>query len=156
KVRRWDRAAGPDGKECTFGFAQFEDAESLAVAVEVLKDVEVPVNKQTPAEGQADEDAALDSVEKTKLLISVDPNTVNYLGTYKESRGDEVVAGGRTDAARSALKQVVREMFFPPCRASKDADGDVSMGESAPQLGENVEVVNIPLAQEDELADIPA
>ena len=32
-----------DNKVYRFGFAEYEDPESLATAIEVLKDVEVPV-----------------------------------------------------------------------------------------------------------------
>jgi hypothetical protein len=37
RLRRWDRATDADGKQCSFGFAQYDDAESLSTAVEVLK-----------------------------------------------------------------------------------------------------------------------
>ena len=45
-LRRWTRATEPDGKPCTFGFAEYEDAESLETAAEIFKDgVEVPVKR---------------------------------------------------------------------------------------------------------------
>lgn len=183
KLRRWDKAIGADAKECTFGFAQFEDADSLAVAVEVLKDIEVPVKKQSPKPGAAtaaaaagngdaqgtEESAVKDTaddenpkdeyagIQKSKLVITADPATLSFLETYKQSRGDDVLPPAKIEAARSALKDAVRNLFYPPAvHVPKDADGDVAMGESGAQAGENVEVVNIPLAQEDELADIPA
>ncbi|EHK20721.1 uncharacterized protein TRIVIDRAFT_122344, partial [Trichoderma virens Gv29-8] len=59
----------------------------------------------------------------------------------------------RIEQARAALKLVVRELFYPPVVETADANGDVAMGNTDTE--ENVEVVNIPLAQEDELADIP-
>ncbi|PTB64908.1 hypothetical protein BBK36DRAFT_1170573 [Trichoderma citrinoviride] len=60
----------------------------------------------------------------------------------------------RIEQAREALKLVIRELFRPPVVETADANGDVAMG-NAVDTEENVEVVNIPLAQEDELADIP-
>ena len=44
-LRRWIRATDSDDKACKFGFAEYEDPESLGTAVEILKDVEVPVKR---------------------------------------------------------------------------------------------------------------
>jgi hypothetical protein len=64
-LRRWIRATDADEKPCRFGFAEFEDPESLEVAVEVLKEVEVPVKRQAPrAEGEEEQE-----VEKSTLLV---------------------------------------------------------------------------------------
>lgn len=45
-LRRWHRATDADGKKCSFGFAEFEDALSLQTAVEILKDIYIPKQKQ--------------------------------------------------------------------------------------------------------------
>lgn len=63
-LRRWIRATDADDKPCKFGFAEYEDPESLGTAVEVLKDVEVPVKRQMPSEGEEER-----QVEKSKLLV---------------------------------------------------------------------------------------
>lgn len=63
-LRRWIRATDADEKPCKFGFAEYEDPESLGTAVEVLKDVEVPVKRQTPTERGDDNE-----VEKATLLV---------------------------------------------------------------------------------------
>ena len=68
-LRRWIRAVDADGKPCKFGFAEYEDPESLGTAVEVLKDVQVPVARQTLSE-QADNKEGDADVEKSKLLVS--------------------------------------------------------------------------------------
>ncbi|KAI8628185.1 hypothetical protein F5Y19DRAFT_438439 [Xylariaceae sp. FL1651] len=156
KLRRWDRTVDSSGKELEFGFAQFEDAESLWIASELLRDIEVPIKKQTPVDTPATDDDTYDRFEKSKLQFRLDENSTKYLESYKEGRTDEAGAEARLDAARGALKQTIKNMFYPSLRAGADADGDVTMGEASAQNGENVEVVNIPLAQEDELADIPA
>lgn len=65
-LRRWIRATDADDKPCKFGFAEYEDPESLGTAVEVLKDVEVPVKRQMPSE---DGDKEEREVEKSKLLV---------------------------------------------------------------------------------------
>lgn len=159
KVRRWDSGQShlSDHKGALFGFAQYEDPESLAAAVELLKDIEVPVKKQSPTEKPpADEDDKFEGIEKEKLKVEVDPSTVKYLETWKESKGDDPALEARLGEARAALKQCIRELFYPPPPSTQDAEGDTNMGNGANGLGENVEVINIPLAPEDELADIPA
>ena len=69
-LRRWIRATDADDKPCKFGFAEYEDPDSLGTAVEVLKDVEVPVKRQTPSEGGDTEEQ---EVEKSTLLVSLGP-----------------------------------------------------------------------------------
>ncbi len=183
-LRRWDRAIDAEGKECTFGFAQYEDAESLHTAVEVLKGIEVPVKKQAPGtkpkkenediekgdveikkegedgegtKGEATEEKD-DGIEKKKLLVFVDDNSLNYLESWSNKRGDDQAADqARLDNARAALKAAINDLFYPPTQSKhEDADGDTQMHDGD-ATGENVEVVNIPIAQQDdELSDIPA
>jgi hypothetical protein len=155
-LRRWDRPVDSSGKELQFGFAQFEDAESLWIASELFRDVGVPVKKQTPSDEPAVDDETYDKFEKSQLQFRFDEITTKYLESYKEGRTDEAGAEARLETARGALKQTIKNMFYPSVRSRADADGDVTMGETSAQNGDNVEVVNIPLAQEDELADIPA
>ncbi|KAI2619903.1 hypothetical protein GGR54DRAFT_107690 [Hypoxylon sp. NC1633] len=156
KVRRWDRATDAAGKDMSFGFAQFDDAESLWIASEALKGIQVPVKKQTPTDQPAADDDTYEKFEKAALQVRLDETSSKYLEAYKEGRPDDTGAESRVEAARGALKQTIKNLFYPTSRPGADADGDVSMGDSSAQNGENVEVVNIPLAQEDELADIPA
>jgi hypothetical protein len=84
-LKRWLRATDADGKQCTFGFGEYEDLESLDTAIEVLKEVEVPIKKQIPKELQKDEgviqedmdDTIMeDEVEKTTLLVLWPANLV--------------------------------------------------------------------------------
>ncbi|KAK2066645.1 hypothetical protein P8C59_000441 [Phyllachora maydis] len=185
RMRRWDSGHShlSDHKGALFGFAQYEDPESLASAVELLKDVEVPVQKQmaglgpvkkddstspVKAEGDTDmkeDDAGGESIkkedgedeyggiEKVKLQVAVDELTLKYVESWKESRGADADVEARLQSARAALKDHVRQLFYP--KAPAVDEGEVK-GEGANGMGENVEVINIPLAQEDELADIPA
>jgi len=74
-LRRWTRAADADNKPCKFGFAEFEDAQSLETAAEVLKNIEVPSkrpvgkpSKPKSDEGRGEEDEEAE-VEKTMLLV---------------------------------------------------------------------------------------
>lgn len=161
RLRRWDAAKShlSDHKGELFGFAQYDDPDSLAAAVELLKDVELPVKKQEPTDGpvkdEFEEDDSYKDIEKVKLQVGVDESTVKFLETYEESRMDGSGKEARLEEARSSLKQAIRDLFYPPLRRTRDGDGDIAMG-GANASGDSVEVINIPLAQEDELADIPA
>jgi hypothetical protein len=66
-LRRWTRATDADEKPCKFGFAEYEDPESLSTAVEVLRDVEVPVKRQTPGEVKSKQENG--EIEKARLLV---------------------------------------------------------------------------------------
>jgi hypothetical protein len=66
-LRRWTRATDADEKACKFGFAEYEDPESLSTAVEVLRDVEVPLKRQMPKEVKSEDE---DETDKSKLLVS--------------------------------------------------------------------------------------
>ncbi|KAI9728090.1 MAG: hypothetical protein M1834_007806 [Cirrosporium novae-zelandiae] len=157
-LKRWTRATDADSKACTFGFAEYEDPESLATAVEVLRDVEVPVKRQT-ASGQKAQDT---KVEKSKLLVVVDDTTVSYLDQYKSSRSDQdsITSESRIEHAKSTLSAILHELENPSTLAQGaektliDQDGDTAMQESD---GQNAaEIVTIPLTVDDELSDIPA
>ncbi|KFA77440.1 hypothetical protein S40288_03115 [Stachybotrys chartarum IBT 40288] len=154
-LRRWDGSDSvmPENKGTKFGFAVFENPASLANAVQLLfeEGIEVPVEKQT-ATSEAPADDTYEGMEKTKLQVTVDESTQNYLESLKENNDDDEGVEQRLESARKALKQAVRSLFYPS--SAPTDDGDVKMGNN--EAGENVEVVNISLAQDDELADIPA
>jgi hypothetical protein len=72
-LRKWTRAIDADNKPCTFGFAEYEDSESLETAAEILKEVYVPLNKQHPKKYDQENGEGAETegkVEKTKLLVS--------------------------------------------------------------------------------------
>lgn len=155
-LRKWEASTSVmDGHKGTrFGFALFDDAESLSNAVKLLHDqnVQVPVTRQAgvsePPEGDN-----FEGIESTGLQVAVDPTSLKYVETFMEARADDPDAHRSLDRAQAALKQALRELFYPPASNGTDAEVDTSMKD---ELAENVEVVNIPIAQEDELADIPA
>ena len=68
-LRRWIRAMDADNKACRFGFAEYEDPESLATAIEVLKDVEVPVKPQAVTGTKKEEDGEVAKVDKSTLMV---------------------------------------------------------------------------------------
>lgn len=160
-LRRWIRATDADEKPCKFGFAEYEDPESLGTAVEVLKDVEVPVKKQTPSE---EGDKEEHEVEKSKLLVVVDEGTLTYLEQYESTKGEPDLAERQAllDNARNTLRAVLSDLFHPTSPTQKedastlDREGDITMGDSDhPTEGAPAEVVTIPIPVEDDLSDIP-
>ena len=66
-LKKWIRAMDADNKPCRFGFAEYEDPDSLATAIDVLKNVEVPVKSQSSHMKEGDESEA--KVEKSSLLV---------------------------------------------------------------------------------------
>jgi hypothetical protein len=85
-LRRWTRAYDVDNKPCTFGFAEYEDAESLETAAEVLPEVEVPAKKpekpevksEIKVEENGEENRGTKGVEKVKLLVRMPLNVWIY------------------------------------------------------------------------------
>ena len=69
-LKRWLRATDADNKACRFGFAEYEDPDSLSTAIQVLKDIEVPVKPQKASNGVKEEDNE-EKIEKSKLLVSI-------------------------------------------------------------------------------------
>ena len=67
-LKKWIRAMDADNKPCRFGFAEYEDPDSLATAIDVLKNVEVPVKPQSSE--KKDDDETDEKVEKSSLLVS--------------------------------------------------------------------------------------
>lgn len=67
RLRRWMRATDADEKPCRFGFAEYEDPESLEVAVEILKDIQVPIKRQAPKSEGIKKDE--EDIEKSTLLV---------------------------------------------------------------------------------------
>lgn len=179
-LRRWLRATDADEKPCKFGFAEYEDPESLRTAIEVLKDVDIPVKKREPRE-KSDEEPDGD-IKKSKLLVGKsgiivveeetnmlqivpDENSLTYIEQWEEQQGDQDEEQKQMllDHAREALEAVLKDIENPTAAGRKDTisgvdqDGDVEM-QNGQQLVDAVtgEVLNIPLSVDDELADIPA
>lgn len=75
RLRRWIRATDADEKPCRFGFAEFEDPESLEVAVEILKDIQVPVKRRAPKSEESEDQP---EVEKSTLLVCI-PTAISII-----------------------------------------------------------------------------
>ncbi|KAF2796650.1 hypothetical protein K505DRAFT_299736 [Melanomma pulvis-pyrius CBS 109.77] len=155
-LRRWTRATDANDKTQTFGFAEYDDAQSLETAAEIFKDVHVPTMRQNP--GDVHMENGDEEVEKTKLQIMVDDASIKYAEEWSKTRNeDETTVQFRIDTAKETLSQVIGSLFNPPNAPQLVHGGnmvrqDVQMHDSD---GVEVAVINLSAA-EDELADIPA
>ncbi|PHH87189.1 hypothetical protein CDD83_9196 [Cordyceps sp. RAO-2017] len=157
RLRKWECSAGIWAEhKPRLGLALFDDHDSVTIALKLLREqaLEVPVKRQQATANPAQDDA-FEGIEKTELKVAVDEATMEYQASLSEARGaEDAELQGRLESARAALKQVQLELFYPPLGSRADADADA--GANANDGQGNVEVVNISIAQEDELADIPA
>ncbi|KAF2196476.1 hypothetical protein GQ43DRAFT_255475 [Delitschia confertaspora ATCC 74209] len=185
-LRKWVRVTDANNKPCKFGFAEYEDAESLETAAEVLKGVQVPVEKpgtvateekaedsEVKAEVKDEPDVKMEEQHEEKeakekgteegelktstLLVSVDEASLRYADEWKARRQeDEAAAQFRIDSAKETLNSVLASLRNPQALAMRDHDGDSAMQEYRDPQALNAEVITIPLSADDELSDIPA
>ncbi|PFH63146.1 hypothetical protein XA68_17255 [Ophiocordyceps unilateralis] len=156
RLRKWESTTSLWASyKPAMGFATFEDDESIAFVQKLLREetFDVPVKRQQPTANPSTDDT-FEGIEKTRLKVAVDEAAIEYQASLDEGRAEDPDYGNRLEQARAALKQVQRELFYPPLGSLAIGDGDVAMSNADAQ--KNVEVVNISIAQEDELADIPA
>jgi hypothetical protein len=155
-LRRWTRAYDADNKPCTFGFAEFDDAESLETASEVLQNVKVPLKKPVPkTAGENGETADTEMNETATLLVVVDEASKKYASDWRERRKeDEQQTQFRIDQAKENLQQVLDGLFNPTVYKEQDDMTMVDISQAAdPVTGE---IITIPISADDELADVPA
>lgn len=157
KLRRWTRAKDADDNRCKFGFAEYEDVDSLDAANEIFgQGIEVPVFARG---GTIERESEGEEVKKMMLLVVVDEQSKSYISEWKGKQGEEDDARQfRLEACRDDLRanfaSMVNQAAFAANAVNGEENGgsDVKMGEAD---GENADVVNIPVSLEDELADIP-
>ncbi|RCI09693.1 hypothetical protein L249_3856 [Ophiocordyceps polyrhachis-furcata BCC 54312] len=156
RLRKWDSSTALWSQHRPLlGFATFDDADSFCFAFKLLRDekFKIPVKKQQPtANPSTDESFA--GIEKTVLNVAVDYHTLEYYFSLHDNRGEDPDYDGRLEQARAALKKVQMELFYPPLDNQPDGEDDVAMTNADTQ--KNVEVVNISIAQDDELSEVPA
>lgn len=156
KLRRWTRARDSGDRECGFGFAEFEDVESLEAASEIFGDVEVPV---FAADGSVvkGEEGEGEEVKKRKLNVVVDEASLKYIEEWKGKRREsEDQRQFRIESCREEVRNVLAGMVNASAHRANgrhsDRDGDVAMGEAN---GDAVEVLHLPNNLDSELGDIP-
>lgn len=157
KLRRWARARDADDKKCKFGFAEYEDVDSLDAANEIFgQGIDVPVFSKS---GTVEREEDGEEVKKMKLLVVVDEQSKNYIAEWKGKQGEEDDARQfRLDTCRDELRAnfaaMVNKAAFAANALNGDAngDGDVPLAEAN---GNNADLAGIPVSLEDELADLP-
>jgi len=160
KLRRWTRARDADDEKCKFGFAEYEDVDSLEAANEIFTDVEMPLFKN----GAVVKDDQ-GEVKKAKLLVVVDDQSRKYIDEWKgKRREDDDARQFRLDGCKEDLRQSLTSLANIGAFAangtvgnstSADGNGDVHMADGT-NGDAKAEIVTIPLGLEDELSDIPA
>ena len=170
-LRQWIRALGSDLKPTRFGWAEYDSADSLACALEVLKNnVQIPAKDQL--EGKAQETNGVENGDAhdeesrpkmDELLVTVDKKSLEYVEHWR-SRGSLASpedAQFRVDNAKEDLRQLLAEITNPRAKSEEVVNG--VNGDGIGQIRTETrtdavtgEVVTIPLTVEDELSDIPA
>lgn len=160
KLRRWTRARDADDKKCKFGFAEYEDVDSLEAANELFgQGIEVPAFKA----GQVIREGEDNEVKQTKLLVVVDEQSHKYIEEWTSKRNeDEDARQFRLDSCREDMRQCITSLtnttaFTANAVANGDANGAAGDVNGEQRNGDNPEVPFVPLTVEgeDELADIP-
>lgn len=160
KLRRWTRATDADGQNCRFGFAEYEDVDSLEAANEIYRDVEVPLIKNGAVERDEEGEPKM-----SKLLVVVDEQSQEYIREWKgKGKEDDDTRQFRIDGCKEDLRQCLTSIanafaFAINQGPNGSADSDTTMTDGMngePKQGNNAEVMTIPVAVEDELSDIPA
>lgn len=150
-LRRWTRAFDPEGKPCNYGFAEYEDADSLEIAAKLFEDFSVPIKKDSQIE--KDEGG---QVKTMKLTTFVDPQSEEYI--QKWSKGNEDELHFKMDGAQEDLRSVIAAYIDKVNKGEEFANDTELDGpiDYAAQAKESAELLNLPTATEDELAIIPA
>lgn len=160
KLRRWTRARDADDQKCTFGFAEYEDVDSLEAANELFgQGIEVPAFKarQLIREGENNE------VKQVKLLVIIDEASQKYIEEWTSKRNeDDDARQFRLDGCKEDMRQCLTSLtntdsFMANAAVNGNADDTANGVDSENKEGEDAEVVNIPLTAqtEDDLADVP-
>ncbi|CAK1364157.1 RNA-binding protein 25 [Cercospora beticola] len=161
KLRRWTRARDADDNRCKFGFAEFEDVDSLEAAFEIFRDLEVPMFN---ADGSVQKDDE-GEVKKMKLLVVVDEESQKYIETWTSKRKeDENSRQFRLDSAKDELRSFLASLSNDAAHgangingANGDVEGDAAMGDGSGAKDDGVELITINASNlDEELADIPA
>ncbi|KAK3657237.1 hypothetical protein LTR22_009411 [Elasticomyces elasticus] len=158
KLRRWTRARDADDVVCKFGFAEYEDVDSLDAANVIFEGgVEVPVFSK---DGGVVREGDAGQVKTMKLLIVVDEASRKYIQEWKgRGREDEDARQFRLDGCREDLRQCVTGITNAASYAANNglsANGDTAMSngidDPLPLPGNGITLPGL----EDELSDIPA
>lgn len=152
KLRRWTRARDADDKVCKFGFAEYEDVDSLEAANEIFgTGITVPAQGKPLASENGDSDG-----QSTTLLIVVDEQSKKYIEEWTSKRNeDEDARQFRLDGCNEDLRQCLASIASAPPDAA--VNGKTEAKDLITLDDDDAEVINIPLTAqtEDDLSDVP-
>jgi len=157
KLRRWTRARNADDQKCKFGFAEYEDVDSLEAANEIFGGG-IEVSASTSGQVIKHEDGDSQGI---KLRVVVDEQSQKYIEEWTSKRKEEDDARQfRLDSCREDLQQCIAALANADAFMANPGLNGHADGEPEQTNGDNrdAEVVNIPLGggtAEDELNDIP-
>jgi hypothetical protein len=160
KLRRWTRARDADDKKCKFGFAEYEDVDSLEAANELFgQGIEVPAFKA----GQLIREGENNDIKQIKLHVVIDEQSHKYIEEWTSKRNeDDDARQFRLDGCREDVRQCLTSItnadsFMANAGVNGDGETDANGADGENPGDENAEVVNIPLTAqtEDDLADVP-
>ncbi|KAK5105767.1 hypothetical protein LTR62_002167 [Meristemomyces frigidus] len=159
KLRRWTRARDADDQQCKFGFAEFEDVDSLEAANAIFGGgVELPVFKNgVVVKNEEGENKMM------KLLIVVDEQSRSYITEWKSKRKeDDDARQFRLDGCKEDLRHCITSMtnagaFAANASNGRDANGDIEMTNGdAFANQDNIVTIQVNGGENDELSDVPA
>lgn len=160
KLRRWTRALDADNNKCKFGFAEYEDVDSLEAANEIFgQGIEVPAFKA----GQLIREAENNEVKKTKLQVIVDEQSRKYIEEWTSKRNeDEDARQFRLDSCKEDMRQCLASLtntdaYMVNSNANGNTEGGADGTNGEKKEGDDAEVVTIALGAQadDDLADVP-
>ncbi|KAF1353822.1 hypothetical protein BDV97DRAFT_367383 [Delphinella strobiligena] len=160
RLRRWTRLIDADNKPCNFGFAEYEDANSLHVVSDLFKDaaIEVPLREKSGGRALIKDDQG--NVKKAKLIVIIDEKSSEYIEQWSRSKISEADLQFKLDTAKDDLTACLKRLEAAEtltAATAVDSNGDSAMADHA-----DSDILNISVpaaaagAQEDELSDIPA
>jgi len=177
RLRTWTRLLDADGHPCTFGFAEYEDANSLHLVSEIFKDgaVELPLRDKSASRALVkNEDGELKKAKlkvsclsffpdyrprltQSTLQIYIDEKSTEYIEQWSKSKISDEELHFKLDTAREDLTACLKRLeSLDTLPNPADVSRDTVMADS------DADILNISVpaaaagAQEDELSDIPA
>jgi len=112
--RKWTRAIDAENKPCRFGFAEFEDADSLAVAAEIYQEVVVPVKRPTAQEEAKREERRLAQQKVKEEAIKVEQDGDDVKREDVDGDGDVKMEDADPDLKGENVKDEVDEEDAEP------------------------------------------
>ncbi|KAK9239819.1 hypothetical protein V1525DRAFT_448538 [Lipomyces kononenkoae] len=140
----WIRIKDALGKPKEVAMAEYEDTETLGIAVEVLGDMEIPVVEIE--EGEEVEDESQADRKEAKLIIKCSDKTNSVLEQQNRESLTETL-----NAARKAVNDCL-EIWKDPVKRSEERENAVTANE---EESEDRDAPRVAAGGDDDLTDLP-